>query len=283
MDPIFPTAALALSVTLSTCAAIEIPDQYNFPETGDSIRLSATCGQRTALWCDEKPEYLIVYFHGLASTEYEPFMLPSARNSLCSMLRSERQNVAILSIDLDTAQSVKGGFSQTKVDPVIRRALQITKAEKLILCGGSLGAYRALSYLAEIPKDIASKLTGVLAIEPMDNLIELKKRSSAKEVVTAMEKLFAGASESYFQTRTIEQLLKNSTIRPKIYLVSALADTVAPTYMQVRLSKFLKNAGYPLKVLEIGGNHRLPNAFLLTDGLAFLMNTAVSTSNNQAP
>jgi predicted esterase len=276
MNSIFATAAATLSIIFSTCTAFEIPEQYAFPTAGETLKLSGTCGSRTALWCDEKPDYLIVYFHGLASTEFEPFMLPSARNSICSMLRSENAKTAILSINLDVAQSVKGGCAQTKIDPAIRRALQITNAEKIILCGGSLGAYRALSYLSEIPSDIAGKVTGVLAIEPMDNLIELKKVSSAKEVVTAMEKLFASTPESYFQKRTIQQLLKNSTIKPKIYLVSALGDTVVPTHMQGRLAEFFKGSGYPLKVLEIGGNHRLPNAFLLTDAVPFMMDSKVS-------
>lgn len=263
----------ALVLSLGT-AVFDMPvqaqtvDKFQFELPDGPVAGSNVCGPRTAFWSDfAKSEYLIVYFHGLASHEFEPLSLPSPRDCFMSALRRSKLQAAVVSIDLSPVQSFASCDVNTAIDTPVRKALEISGASKILIYGGSMGGYRALTYLGETSEDILTKISGVLAVEPPDNLNELAKESSVTEVRNAVEKVLANAKPEKVSIQTI---LETPRFRPRILIISAMCDTVVPTAMQNRLVSFFQESGYPTRLLEVPGNHRIPKPFYVCDALLYL-------------
>lgn len=224
---------------------------------GGLINITNECGPRTSYWNDfAQPDYLIVYFHGLNSHEFEAYSVPDFNNCFAVALRRSGVKAALLSINLSPQQSFVTGEVSTLIDEPVKSALKISGASKIIIYGGSMGAFKALSYLSEGADEILQKISAVAAIEPPDDLDLLAKESSLEAVRNAVTKVLVDAKPS---KTTIEQILQEAKYKPNILVVSATNDTVVPPAMQTRIVKFLQENGFATKFMEIPGNHGILN------------------------
>lgn len=249
-------------------AFAQATDKFHFELPTGAVDGSMACGLRTAFWTDyAQPDYLIVYFHGLNSHEFEPFGLPSPKDCFAEALRQSKVKAALISIDLSPEQSFAICDVPAKIDEPIRKAIKESGATKILIYGGSMGGYRALTYLGEASEDILSKICGVIAVEPPDNLQELARESSVAEVRSAVEKVLTGANPP---KTSVQEILQTPRSKPDILIVSALSDTVVPSMMQTRLKNFFEENGYPTKMLEIPGNHRIPKSGYVSQALQYI-------------
>lgn len=248
--------------------AAQSNDKFHLELPSGPVDGSMACGHRTAFWTDyAEPEYLIVYFHALNSHEFEPFGLPSPDECFASALRQSKVKAALISIDLSPEQSFANCDVPGKIDEPIRKAIKASRARKILIYGGSMGGYRALTYLGEASEDILSKIHGVIAIEPPDNLEELVRETSLAEVQTTVEKILTEAKPP---KTTVQEVLHITRSKPAILIISALSDTVVPSVMQHRLKIFFEENGYPTKMLEMPGNHKIPNAVFVSQTLQLI-------------
>lgn len=130
-----------------------------------------------------------------------------------------------------------------------------------------MGGYRALTYLSRASEDIPTKVKGVLAVEPPDNLSELAKETSAKDLKDTLDKVLA---EDKPEKVSIQEILQPMSSKPNILIISATNDTVVPTIMQARLASYFQEKGFPTKVIEVPGNHRIPRAYYVSQALQYL-------------
>ncbi len=117
------------------------------------------------------------------------------------------------------------------------------------------------------PKIYSQKFCGVIAVEPPDNLQDLVRESSVVEVRTAVEKVLTEAKPP---KTSVQEILQTARSKPYILIVSALSDTVVPSLMQTRLKNFFEENGYPTKMLEIPGNHRIPKSMFVSQALQYI-------------
>ena len=130
-----------------------------------------------------------------------------------------------------------------------------------------MGGYRALTYLLLAPKDISPMIKGVIAALAPDNLSQLAKESSAKEVRDTVEKVLATDKP---QKLSIQEILPELANKPNIFIISATGDTVVPPIMQSRLASYFLKNGFPTKVIETPGNHAIPKPYYVAQGLLYL-------------
>lgn len=226
------------------------------------------------------PKVLVMYFHGLGSDCSEPFVAPSIKDSVAVRILSARANVAIRSSTGDATTVLNGKDNYESVTGTIRKTLESNPSIKqIVLCGSSLGGYEALAYLHYAPKDVLSKVTGVISVEPADDLTELYELTASEPVRVVLREAFNGDPRTKFSTyqnHSLPTLLSSvhTKVSLKVCVVSATQDTVVPPFQQRRLVRILKGMKFDAQLLEMNTTHGVRNPVIFSQAIQSVQRTS---------
>ncbi|MBS2001995.1 MAG: prolyl oligopeptidase family serine peptidase [Cyanobacteria bacterium SZAS LIN-5] len=207
------------------------------------------------------PKVLVMYFHALDSNCSEPFVVPTVKDSVSGRILGAEADVAIRSSNSNATDVFTGRDNYDNVTGIIRETVQAHPTiREVVLCGSSMGGYEALAYLHYAPKDVLDKITGVISVEPADDLYELYGLTRSDRVREVLRSAFEGDPRSKFseyQSHSLPSLLSSvQTRRPmKVCVVSATQDQVVPPFQQRRLVRTLQSLNFDAQLLEINWQH----------------------------
>jgi dienelactone hydrolase len=215
------------------------------------------------------PNFLVVYFHSHGGNYKEPFdPLYGTNASIAKALFKDIPGVAVQSIDRDSAAVVNGSDGYRGVSELIsQRMAERSSFKHIILCGTSLGAYEALAYLHYAPESIFEKISGVISVEPTDDLVDLYWKTRSSGVKDLLRSAF-----DYYRAHSIRTLFTNIADRPdvKVFVVSAKRDRVIPPGQQKRLCATLRQKQFKVAMVEIDGVHGIAPPKIYGDALHFV-------------
>jgi hypothetical protein len=212
------------------------------------------------------PNFLVVYFHSYGGNYLEPFELPSAADSISKALLKDIPGVAILTMDRESTAALNGSDGYRAVSQLIMKYYAEHPSFKhIILCGTSLGAYESVAYLHYAPQNIFEKISGIITVEPTDDLAELYYKTRSPKVKQLIFTTFGGdpvREPEYYHSHSIKTLYSNVPDRPnvRVCVVSAKYDQVVPTSQQKRLCETLRNKKFQVKMVEINQAHSIAAA-----------------------
>ncbi len=207
------------------------------------------------------PNFLVIYFHSYGGNYLEPFETPAPKGSIADALLKDIPGVAIQSIDRDSLAALNGsdGFRPV-TELILQRLAEHSSFKHVVLCGTSLGAYEAIAYLHYAPRNIFDKISGIITVEPPDDLSELYWKTDSPKVKQLLLNAFRGdpvTEPDYYRSRGIKTLLAKLPDRPelKVVVVSAMRDRVVPPAQQKRLCTTLRDKKLQVNLVVIDRNH----------------------------
>lgn len=223
------------------------------------------------------PNFLVVYFHSHGGNYREPFDgLYGTSASIAKALFKDIPGVAVQSIDRDSTAAVNGSDGYRNVSELIsQRMAERSSFKHIILCGTSLGAYEALAYLHYAPQSIFEKISGVICVEPPDDLVDLYWKTRSSGVKDLLRSAFGGdpvQEPDYYRTHSIKTLYANVADRPdvRVFVVSAKRDRVVPPGQQKRLCATLRQKQFKVEMVEIDSVHGIAPPKTYGDALHFV-------------
>lgn len=226
------------------------------------------------------PKVLVMYFHALDSNCTEPFVVPTVKDSVAARILGAEADLAIRSSNGNPANVFSGKDNYGHVTEIIRETVQAHPTIKhVVLCGSSMGGYEALAYLHYAPKDVLNKITGVISVEPADDLYELYGLTRSERVREVLRSVFEGepgTKLSVYQSHSLSALLSSvKTRRPlKVCVVSATQDQVVPPFQQRRLVHTLQSLNFDAQLLEINGQHGVKDPVIYAQAIQAVQRSA---------
>lgn len=217
---------------------------------------------------------LVVYLHGMGSTQLEPFVAhPGQNQPVASVLSQANPRLAILSCNY---RKDSWGSDSAVADVVqnIREVLQKYPFKNIVFMGTSMGGCVALNLASIAPDDIKSKLLGVVSMESTGDLKALWDCTKDEQIRPAMMVAFGGTPDQVLETYKRKSFLQNIGSLPRgarIYVVSARADRVVPPELQKALVDALNQRAIANHMDEIDGNHQAPDSDFYARGLRFVL------------
>jgi pimeloyl-ACP methyl ester carboxylesterase len=221
----------------------------------------------------KSPEVLVMYFHGLGSDCSEPFVAPSVKDSVAVRILGALDNVAIRCATSDATTVLTGKDNYESVTGIIQKTMKDNPSiNQVVLCGSSLGGYEALAYLHYAPKDVLDQITGVISVEPADDLFELYELTASDPVRAVLRQAFDGEPRTKFSTYQDHSLpVLLSTVHRKaplkVCVVSATQDRVVPPFQQRRLVRTLREMKFDAQLLEINSQHGVRNSVIFSEAI----------------
>ena len=215
------------------------------------------------------PNFLVVYFHSYGGNYREPFDLPTPADSIAKALLKDIPGVAIQTIDRDSLAALNGSDGYRGVSQLIsQRLAEHSSFKHIVLCGTSLGAYESIAYVHYAPQNISEKMSGIITVEPADDLAELYWKTGSPKVKQLLLTAFGGdplQEPDYYRSHSVKTLYKNVPDRPeiKVCVVSAKWDRVVPPAQQKRLCSTLRQKKFKVALAEIDRNH------CIADGITY--------------
>lgn len=222
------------------------------------------------------PNFLVVYFHSYGGNFMEPFDLPSPRDSIAKALLKDIPGVAIQTIDRDSFAALNGSDGYRGVTQLIsQRLAEHASFKHIVLCGTSLGAYESIAYMHYAPQDIFEKVSGIISVEPTDDLAELYWKTGSPKVKQLLYTAFGGdplQEPDYYRSHSVKTLYKNFPERPevKVCVVSAKRDRVVPPAQQKRLCNTLRQKKFKVTLVEIDRTHSVADPITYGDALHYV-------------
>lgn len=222
------------------------------------------------------PNFLVVYFHSYGGNFLEPFEDPSPSDNIAKALMKDIPGVAIQTIDRDSMAALNGSDGYRGVSELILKDYAEHPSFKhIVLCGTSLGAYESLAYLHYAPTNIFDKISGIISVEPTDDLAELYWKTQSPKVKQLLFTSFGGdptKEPEYYRSHSVKTLFANVPDRPniKVCVVSAKRDVVVPPAQQKRLCETLRQKKFKVKMVEIDRGHTIADAVTYGDALHFV-------------
>ncbi|HEY9734109.1 MAG TPA: hypothetical protein V6C89_19525 [Drouetiella sp.] len=222
------------------------------------------------------PNFLVVYFHSYGGNYLEPFEKPTPSDSVAKALLKDIPGVAIQTVDRDSCAALNGydgyrGVSQL----ILKDYIDHPSLKHIILCGTSLGAYESVAYLHYAPQNILDKISGIITVEPTDDLAELFWKTRSYKVKQLLFQSFAGdpnQQPEYYRSHSIKTLYSNLPDRPnvKVCVVSARRDEVVPPSQQKRLCETLRQKKFKVSLVEIDRGHSIADGATYGDALHYV-------------
>lgn len=222
------------------------------------------------------PNILVVYFHSYGGNFLEPFEKPSTAESIAKALLKDIPGVAIQTVDRDSTAALNGSDGYRGVSQLIVQDYAAHPSLKhVVLCGTSLGAYEAVAYLHYAPTNIFEKISGIISVEPTDDLAELYWKTQSPKVRQLLFQSFGGdpnREPDYYRSHSVKTLYSNVPDRPnvKVCVVSARRDDVVPPSQQKRLCETLRQKKFKVQLVEIDRGHSIADSVTYGDGLHFV-------------
>lgn len=233
----------------------------------------------------KKSMTLIVYLHGMGSTYMEPFLVPKAKPIVQALQERQRDSV-LISCSYRKSASWGSDAGLADVSQNVREVCQQYPITKIVMVGTSMGGSAALTYAATAPSDIRQMIQGVVSIESSGDLASLYNETEQPLVKSGLASALGGTPADCPQTYARKSFLNNLNTLPraiKIAVVSATDDSVVPSHFQKEIVDALKERSVAAKLIEMPGNHDIPDASVYQEGLDFVLErqTASSTSEPQ--
>ncbi len=222
------------------------------------------------------PNFLVVYFHSYGGNYLEPFEKPTPSDSVAKALLKDIPGVAIQTVDRDSTAALNGydgyrGVSQL----ILKDYVEHPTLKHIILCGTSLGAYESVAYLHYAPQNILDRISGIITVEPTDDLAELFWKTQSPKVKQLLFQSFGGdpnQEPEYYRSHSIKTLYTNVPDRPnvKVCVVSAKRDNVVPPAQQKRLCATLRQKKFKVTLVEIDRGHSIADGVTYGDALHYV-------------
>lgn len=233
----------------------------------------------------QKSMTLLVYLHGMGSTYMEPFLVPKNKPIVQALQERQRDSV-LISCSYRKSASWGSDAGLADVSQNIREVCQQYPICKIIMVGTSMGGSAALTYAATAPDDIKRMIEGVVSIESAGDLTSLYEETEQPLVKSGLATALGGTPKERPQVYYQKSFLNNLNSLPrgiKVAVISATGDSVVPAHFQKEIVAALKEHNVPAKLIEMPGNHDIPDSLLYQEGLDFVLEkqTAVSKSEPQ--
>lgn len=222
------------------------------------------------------PNFLVVYFHSYGANYLEPFEEPTPSGSIVKAMLKDIPGVAVLSMDRDSMAALNGmdgyrGVTQLILDCYAKQP----HLKHIILCGTSLGAYEALVYPFYAPAKVLDRISGIISVEPTDDLAELYWKTKSNRVRQLLFAAFHGDPKEqpdYYRTHSVKTIYSHLPDRPtiKACIVSAKRDVVVPPAQQKRLCTTLRQKKMQVTLVEIDRQHSLADPVTYEDALHYV-------------
>ncbi|PWT95502.1 MAG: hypothetical protein C5B53_11325 [Candidatus Melainabacteria bacterium] len=216
---------------------------------------------------------LLVFLHGLNQDFTEPFKVPAGL-TIAQGLVKEYPHLAILSCNYGKTPSWGTKLAREDITNNIHAVLESHPVNRIVLAGDSMGACSALVYACLAPKDIAEKITGIIAAYPSADLEELHKTTEAPLVKSSMETALGKKPEedaAVYRQNSLEAHLPFFPRHTKVGIISASENTVFPAKLQTDVARLLKNRDVPVKMIQIEGNLQTPPVKAVVEAMQFVM------------
>lgn len=225
-------------------------------------------------WAGGPREYtLLVYLHGMGSTELEPFLVPSD-TSIVRGLTSVDRNTCIISCSCRKKQAWGNDAAVADITQNIRNVMYELPFKRIVICGTSMGGCTALNYTAAAPPDIKEKISGVICVEGAGDLSGIYHQTHTDAIRLAMTEAFGGSPEQVPQVYAGKSFInKIDKVQPgtRFALVTTNGDTVVPAALQMDVVNRLKATSHPVKQFELGGEHHVPPWSTFADAYRFVL------------
>lgn len=228
----------------------------------------------------QKSMTLLVYLHGMGSTYMEPFLVPKNKPIVQALQERQRDSV-LISCSYRKSASWGSDAGLADVSQNIREVCQQYPISKIIMVGTSMGGSAALTYAAIAPADIKRMIEGVVSIESAGDLAALYDETEQPLVKTGLAEALGGNPNERPQTYSQKSFLHNLDTLPrglKVAVISAQDDSVVPPHFQKDIVEALKARNVPAKLIEMPGNHDIPDSSLYQEGLDFVLQTQTASA-----
>ncbi|MFN8656035.1 MAG: prolyl oligopeptidase family serine peptidase [Candidatus Obscuribacterales bacterium] len=226
-------------------------------------------------WSGGPREYtLLVYLHGMGSTELEPFLVPSD-TSIARGLTSVDRNTCIISCSCRKKQAWGNDAAVADITQNIRNVMYELPFKRIVICGTSMGGCTALNYAASAPPDIKEKISGIICVEGAGDVAGIYHQTHTDVIRTAMAEAFGGTPEQVPQVYAAKSFInKIDKVQAgtRFALVTTSADTVVPAALQMDVVQRLKATNHPVKQFELAGEHHVPPWTTFADAYRFVLN-----------
>lgn len=231
----------------------------------------------------QKSMSLLVYLHGMGSTYMEPFLVPKNKPIVQALQERQRDSV-LISCSYRKSASWGSDAGLADVSQNIREVCQQYPISKIVMVGTSMGGSAALTYAATAPDDIKRMIEGVVSIESAGDLASLYDETEQPLVKSGLATALGGTPKERPQIYYQRSFLNNLNSLPrgiKVAVISATDDSVVPAHFQQDIVAALKEHNVPAKLIEMPGNHDIPDAALYQQGLDFVLEK--QTASTTAP
>jgi len=220
---------------------------------------------------------LLVYLHGMGSTYLEPFVaLPGRTEALAVDLLKDNPRLAILSCSYRKEASWGNPSATSDIIQNIRQVMQSYPFKNIVLMGTSMGGCVALNLAATAPEDIKSIISGVVSMEAAGDLKAVWERTGDKLVSSAIETALGGTPDQVPEAYKKHSFIANIEGLPKtvkVYLLSSKSDKVIPPALQLAIVNALSQRSITYRLVEVEGEHQIPEAKYYADGYKFVLGT----------
>jgi pimeloyl-ACP methyl ester carboxylesterase len=259
---------------LRTPRSVQVPFELDaVPFDGGTHQLGFIRASKPS---SSKDRTLVVYLHGLGQSYLEPFTCP-VKYPFAMVVKERFPNLIFSSCEFGTAHVWCHDKDFSDITHSIDHLVRIFSPEKIIMAGSSMGGSAALTYAAIAPIEIRKKICGVLSIYPAGDFAKLHDITLEPVVKLALEKGFKGTPQTT-RTRYLDSsVLSHLDTFPreaKVYVVSALKDTVSPTELQNELITALGADAISVQSETFNGTHmQTPPSECFARGLNFILST----------
>lgn len=217
---------------------------------------------------------LLVYLHGMGSTQMEPFVVPPGQ-SIAATLTRENPRVGFLSLSCRREAAWGNDQAIEDICQNIREVYQKYPFKSIVMMGTSMGGCVSLNFAAVAPPDIKEKITGAICVLGAGDLTDLFNKTDTGAVKQAMMSAFGGAPDQVGHIYQKKSFLSNIDLlshSTRVAVISARDDKVVPPELQKAIVDALTKRGIPNHLDEVDGSHEAPpvqfysRAFKFTQG-----------------